>query len=228
MKTLRYFLVTLISLTLVSHNAYALDKCKLVKVMDKRLETEKESLNMLKKVNHEILEAQELKRRIVNGEDIREVALLAEAIEEEVQGIETYDQKIKTGLVISTGSAMLAGYIWTRVNRDTRGMRLGSRIFKSIIPTQGKLLKKISVNMVLLVSVASTFWLGHQLSENYNQRNLLAALIKKINRIKDLTGEIIMLTNKIDNDQVLLDMKIEELEDQGIIEYNDGEINCLN
>ena len=156
------------------------------------------------------------------------MALLAEAIEEEVQGINTYDQKIKTGLVISTGSVMLAGYIWTRVNRDTRGMRFGSRIFKSIIPNKGNFLKKFSVNMLLLSSVASTFWLGHQLSENYNQKNLLAALIKKINRIKDLTGEIIMLSNKIDNDQVLLDMKIEELEDQGIIEYNDGEINCIN
>jgi hypothetical protein len=228
MKTLRYVLVALISLSLTAQTAFAIDKCKVVKAMDKRLETEKESLNMIKKINHEILEAQELKRRIVNGEDIREVALLAEAIEEEVQGIKTYDQKVKKGLIISTGSAMLAGYIWTRVNRDTRGMRLGARIFKSIIPTQGKLLKKISVNMMLLVSVASTFWLGHQLSENYNQRNLLASLIKKINKIKDLTGEILMLANKIDNDQVLLDMKIEELEDQGIIEYNDGEINCLN
>jgi hypothetical protein len=228
MKTVRGLLITFMTFTLLGQSAFAIDKCKFVKTMDKRLEEDKESLMMLKKIHREILEAKELKRRIVDGEDLREVALLAEAIEEEVQGIESYDDKVKRGLVISTGSAMLATYIWTRVNRDTRGMRLGSRIFKSVIPTQGKLLKKISVNMVLLVSVASTFWLSHQLTQNYEQRDILQGLIKKINKIKDLTGEILILTNKIDNDQVILDIKIEELEDQGIIEYNDGEIKCMD
>ena len=54
MKTLRYVLVALISLSLTAQTAFAIDKCKVVKAMDKRLETEKESLNMIKKINHEI------------------------------------------------------------------------------------------------------------------------------------------------------------------------------
>lgn len=212
-------------------NSYAIDKCKMVKAMDQRLEQDKESLNMLKKIHHEILQAKELKRRILNGEDILEVALLAEAIEEEVQGIKSYDEKVKKGLVISTGSAMLAGFVWFKVNRDTRGLGLGKRLFHSVIPkpgsTPGRMLSKVGVNMVLLVSISSTFWLGKQLKENYEKKNLLRDLIKKINKIKDLSGEILVLSNKIDNDQILLDMKIEELEDEGIIEYIDGEIHCL-
>ena len=227
MRALNSLIITLLTLSL-STQAFAIDKCKVVKAMDQGLNQDKDSLVMLKKIHHEILEAKELKRRIIDGENIREVGILAEAIEEEVQGIETYDEKVKKGLVVSTGSAMLALYIWTRVNRDTRGINLGKRIFKSVVTTQGKLLKKISVNMVLIVSIASTFWLSRQLINNHNRRSILAGLIVKINKIKDLTGEILMLTNKIDNDQVLLDMKIEELEDEGVIAYSDGDIHCID
>ena len=65
-------------------------------------------MKILRKVHQDQIEAREIQERLLHGENVREIGLLAEAIEEEVQGIETVQQKQVMGFSISFGSVIIS------------------------------------------------------------------------------------------------------------------------
>ncbi len=207
--------------------AFAIDKCKIIKKSEERLKRDLESLAMLKRVHQDQIEAREIKERLLHGEDVREIGLLSEAIEEEVSGVESLGQKQAMGFAISTGSVIVAGYIIKRLNKDSAGLALKTKLFKAVLPRGRNYLAKHAVNTTLLIGLASSFYLAYQWNENRQHKNFLKELVKKLNSIRDLSEQIITLKNKIENDTVAFQLKVEELEDEGLLEIKNGEINCL-
>lgn len=207
--------------------AYAIDKCKIIKTSEERLKKDLESLAMLRKVNQDQIEAREIQERLLHGENVREIGLLSESIEEEVQGVESVQQKQAMGFGISVGSVIVASYIIKRINRDSAGQTLKTRLFKSVVPRGRYSLAKHAVNSTLLVSLASTFYLAYHWNQNREHKNFLKEMVKKLNSVRDLSEQITTLKNKIENDTVAFQIKVEELEDEGLLEIRDGEIRCL-
>lgn len=221
-------LIAIISLFFgIMNPVYALDKCKIIKKSEERLKKDLESLAMLQRVHQDQIEAREIKERLLHGEDVREIGLLSEAIEEEVQGVENVSQKQAMGFAVSTGSVIVAGYIIKRLNKDSAGMALKTKLFRAVIPRGRHVPAKHAVNTTLLVGLASSFYLAYQWNQNREHKNFLKELVVKLNSIRDLSEQIITLKNKIENDTVAFQLKVEELEDEGILEIKNGEINCL-
>lgn len=219
--------LSLLFSVLIPFQALALDKCQVIKKMEARLHEDRDSLGLMRSIHHDQIAAREIQQRLLHGEDVREIGLLAEAIEEEVLGIETEQQKQAIGFTVSTGSLIVASYIFKRINADSRGLALKTRLFRSIGGVPGKRLAKLGVNSALLISLSSTVYLAYQWNINRKHKNYLKDLVFKLNSIRDLAEDIITLRNKIENDTVNFELKIEELEDLGILEIHDGKIICL-
>ena len=224
MKTLIFCLSLFLP---VLDTAYAIDKCKIIKKSEMRLKKNLESLKILRKVHQDQIEAREIQERLLHGENVREIGLLAEAIEEEVQGIETVQQKQVMGFSISVGSVIISSFIIKRLNKDTAGQALRTRLFRAVKPRTGSFLAKNAVNTAFLVSIASTFYLAYQWNQNRDHKNFLKEMVKKLNSVRDLSEQILTLKDKIENDTVAFQLKVEELEDEGLLELRNGEIHCL-
>jgi len=224
MKTIIACLSLLFSLI---QPAFALDKCKIILKTEERLKKDLESLAMLKRVHQDQTEAAEIRERLLHGENVREIGILSEAIEEEVRGIENVQQKQAMGFAISTGSVIVASFIIKRLNKDSAGLALKTRLFKAVAPRGRYKLVKHGINSALLLSLASSFYLAYQWNQNREHKSFLKELVKKLNSVRDLTEQIVTLKNKIENDTVAFQLKVEELEDEGLLEIREGKINCL-
>jgi hypothetical protein len=81
--------------------------------------------------------------------------------------------------------------------------------------------------------VASTFWLAYSIKENQDKKKMLAELVTKLNKIKDLTEEVLDLREAVDEREVTFNIKLEELVYENLVEVitsDDGKqsLNCLS
>lgn len=219
-----------LSLTVQAQSS-RLTKCRLVKHFQQQINEDRESLAMLERLQSEKMQAREIMTQVDDYDDVHEIRLLAEALEEEA-GILQEDQSLNvTGAVgTSIGSVMLAAYIVKSVNADTRGLSLRQRIYQgAVMPQRGQRLRKYGFNSALIFGVASTFWLAREIRANQNERNFLYEIIERLNRLRDVSEEIVMLRSQIEDKELILSERIMELEDEGLAKVvgPEPEIECL-
>lgn len=215
-------------ITLSMPSAYALDKCKAVKLMQKELNEKKSDLEKLEAIHREQVEAKEIADRLMNGDEVTEIRLLAEALDEEVGNISS-DQKDQGKLVgVSVGAVILSSYIMKKLNKQSVGFK---RKFLAQALPKDRRFARHTLNAALVFSVASTFWLAYSIKENQDKKKMLAELVKKLNKIKDLTEEVLDLREEVDEREVTFNLKLEEVLYEGLVEVMtsaDGKrtLNC--
>lgn len=216
-------------LTLSMPNAYALDKCKIVKRMKADLDEKKSDLSKIEEIHRQQVEAKEIADRLMNGDEISEIRLLAEALDEEVGNISKDQVNQGKTAAASVGAVILSTYIIKKLNRSSNGLK---RKFLAQALPKDRRFARHTLNAALVLSVASTFWLAYSIKENQDKKKMLAELVNKLNSIKDLTEELIDLREEIDEREVSYNLKLEELIFEGLIEIdsdNSGKevLNCL-
>ncbi|MBK25178.1 MAG: hypothetical protein CME70_14385 [Halobacteriovorax sp.] len=215
-------------LTLSMPSAYALDKCKAVKLMQKDLNEKKKDLEKLEAIHREQVEAKEIADRLMNGDEITEIRLLAEALDEEVGNI-SKDQKTQGKYVGATvGAVILSSYIIKKLNKGSVGFK---RKFLAQALPKDRRFGRHTLNAALVFSLASTFWLAYSIKENQDKKTMLAELVNKLNKIKDLTEEVLDLREEVEEREVTFNLKLEEILYEGLVEVitsNDGKqtLNC--
>ena len=216
-------------ITLSMPSAYAIDKCKVVKRMKSELDEKKSDLGKLEAIHREQVEAKEIADRLMNSDEITEIRLLADALDEEVGNISA-DQKSQGKYVAaSVGSVILSSYIIKKLNKGSRGFK--RKILAQAFPKDRRF-GRHTLNAALIFSVASTFWLAHSIKENQDKKKMLAELVNKLNKIKDLTEEVLDLREEVDEREVSYNLKLEELIYEGLVEVVNGEdgkeiLNCI-
>jgi hypothetical protein len=210
--------------------ALALDKCKILKRVHAQLKEKKSDLLKLEEIHAEQVAAKEISDRLMNGDEISEIRLLAEALDDEVISIggEQKSDFIEGG--VSTGAIILSSYIIKKLNRTSIGFK--RKFLAQALPKDRKFTRH-TLNAALVLSVASTFWLAYSIKENQDKKKMLAALVTKLNRIKDLTEEVIDLREEVDEREVTFNIKLEELVYEDLIEVITTEsgkqsLNCLS
>lgn len=217
-------------LTLSMPNAYALDKCKIVKRMKSELDEKKSDLSKLEAIHSEQVEAKEIADRLMNGDEISEIRLLAEALDEEVGNISKDQVSQGKTVAASVGSVILSSYIIKKLNRSSVGFK--RKFLAQAIPKDRRFMRH-TLNAALVLSVASTFWLAYSIKENQDKKVMLAELVSKLNSIKDLTEELLDLREEIDEREVTYNLKLEDLVFDGQVEVSRDKagkeiLNCIN
>ncbi|MFT6069101.1 MAG: hypothetical protein ACJAT2_000422 [Bacteriovoracaceae bacterium] len=221
-------LTILLSLTL--QPAFAIDKCKILKRLHHQLLEKKADLSNLEQIHDEQVKAKEISDRLMNGDEISEIRLLAEALDDEVNNIgeEQKSSAYKSGA--SVGAIILSSYIMKKLNKTSVGFK--RKFLAQALPKDRKFTRH-TLNAALVLSVASTFWLAYSIKENQDKKKMLAELVNKLNRIKDLTEEVIDLREEVDEREVTFNIKLEELVYEDLVELvtsDNGKqtLNCLS
>lgn len=218
-----------ILISLFIQPSFALDKCKILKRVHSQLNEKKADLLKLEEIHAEQVEAREISDRLMNGDEISEIGLLAEALDEEVSSL-SEDQKTSAMKgAASTGAIILSSYIIKKLNKTSIGFK--RKFLAQALPKDRKFTRH-TLNAALVLSVASTFWLAYSIKENQDKKKMLAELVNKLNRIKDLTEEVIDLREEIDEREVTFNIQLEELVYEDLVEVIVGDngkqtLNCL-
>lgn len=229
-NSMKKSIITCLLLSLFIQPAMALDKCKVLKRMQSQLDEKKSDLLKLEQIHAEQVEAREISDRLMNGDEISEIRLLAEALDDEVLNIgEEQRTNIMKGAA-STGAIILSSYIIKKLNKTSVGFK--RKFLAQALPKDRKFTRH-TLNAALVLSVASTFWLAYSIKENQDKKKMLAELVTKLNKIKDLTEEVLDLREAVDEREVTFNIKLEELVYENLVEVitsDDGKqsLNCLS
>ncbi len=223
-------IIMTILLSLFMQPAFAIDKCKILKRMQSQLLEKKADLINLEQIHDEQVKAKEISDRLMNGDEISEIRLLAEALDDEVTNIGGEQKDAAYQGAASVGAIILSSYIMKKLNKTSVGFK--RKFLAQALPKDRKFTRH-TLNAALVLSVASTFWLAYSIKENQDKKKMLAALVNKLNRIKDLTEEVIDLREEVDEREVTFNIKLEELVFEDLVELvtsDDGKqtLNCLS
>lgn len=226
---MKFGILTLIISLLLSSTAYAqgINKCAFMQSKYARIEEMREALNAMKELQAERSHAQEIRDLLVDTHDSREIALLAEALEEESQALQA-EGSFNRNVVIGSGlgSLILAGLIIKKMRKSVEGANLAARLIAAIKSANKTVVGKILTG-TFVVSIAASIWFGSRLNEISDQRKFLVSLIAKLDALKDLSDQIVALTEELEQEEIAFSLRVEDLQAEGILEYRQGVINCL-
>lgn len=164
--------------------------CEMVPLIEREIETQETELRSYLALQQEILQAREIQAQIVNTESGREILLLAERLDQELE-LEG-DLRNQSAMIgsASLGSLVLAGYFIRQLSQSTQGLAFKARLMAQIRPTGEKALVRTLLNTAVFVSVVSTLWNAYQVYQHQSEVERLRELVLKLNELWDLTGPI--------------------------------------
>lgn len=220
---------TLIFSLLLSSTAYAqgLNKCAFMQSKQARIQEMREALEAMQDLQSERSKAQEIRDLLVDTQDSREIALLAEALEEEARALQS-EGRFNRNIVIGSGlgSLILAGLIIKKMKKTAEGANLAARLITAIKSANKTAIGKILTG-TFVVSIAASFWFGSRMSEISDQRAFLISLVTKLDALKDLSDQIIALQEELEQEEIAFALRVEELQAEEVLEIRNGVISCL-
>ena len=221
-------LVTLLSLIISTQSfAQGLDKCAFMKSKQAKIIEMKEALAAMKDLQAERSKAREIRDLLVDTADSREIALLAEALDDEARALEA-DGRFNRNVVIgsSLGSVILAGLMIKKMKSTAQGANVLARLITAI-----KSANKTAVGKILtgtfVVSIAASFWFSKRMNEIDDKREFLISLVVKLDALKDLADQIVSLEEELEQEEISFGIRIEQLRSEGVLGYNGAELQCL-
>jgi len=187
----------------------------------------KEALAAMKDLQAERSKAREIRDLLVDTADSREIALLAEALDDEARSLEA-DGRFNRNVVIGTslGSIILASLMIKKMKSTLQGTTVLSRLVTAI-----KSANKTAVGKILtgtfVVSIAASFWFSKRMNEIDDKREFLISLVVKLDALKDLADQIITLEEEVEQEEISFGIRIEQLRSEGVLDYNGAELKCL-
>lgn len=220
-------LVTALLSVTITPSAFALDKCKILKRQHAELNEKKSDLEKMEMIHREQVEAKEIRDRLLNGDEVTEIKLLAEALDDEVKNIykDQIDQAKYAG--VSVGAVIFSTYLIKKINKN---LSL-KRTFMAQFRMADRRFARVTLNAALVFSIGSTFWLAYSIKENQDKKKMLAELIVKLNSIRDLTEDLLDLREEVDEMEVVFNIQLEKLLFENGVEVVKGQddeitLNC--
>lgn len=225
-KFTAYFL-SLLLLCTTSLYAQGMNKCAFMLTKQERIKEMKAALASMKELQIERTKAREIRDLLVDSVDAREIALLAESLDEEATALQA-EGRFNRNMTIAggLGSVILAGLLFKRMKASAEGATVMAKLVTALKTANKAAIGKI-LTSAFIVSVTSTFWFGGRMSEISDQREFLISLVIKLNALKDLADTIVALEEEIEQEEISFSLRLEELRSEGLVDYNQGELVCL-
>ncbi len=208
-------------------SAQGMNKCAFMLTKQERIKEMKAALASMQELQIERTKAREIRDMLVDTSDSREIALLAESLDEEAAALQA-EGRFNRNMAIGggVGSVILAGLLIKRMKASAEGATVMAKLMSAIKNSNKAAIGKI-LSSAFIVAITSTFWFGSRMSEISDQREFLISLVIKLNALKDLADTIVGLEEEIEQEEISFAMRLEELRSEGLVDYNQGEIVCL-
>tara|TARA_R110002049_G_scaffold280083_4_gene459324 strand:- start:487 stop:1167 length:681 start_codon:yes stop_codon:yes gene_type:complete len=226
MKTTALTLILSLFVTSASF-AQGLDKCAFMKSKEIKIQEMKEALAAMQDLQAERSRAREIRDLLVDTTDSREIALLAEALDDEARALQA-DGRFNRNVAIGTGlgSFILAGLMIKRMKSSAEGVTVMAKLMNGLKSGNKTAVGKILTG-TFVFALATTFWFSSRVSEINDSREFLVSLVVKLDSLKDLADQIIGLQEELEQEEISFAIRVDDLRADGVLEYTNGELKCL-
>lgn len=193
-----------------------IDRCGFMKMKQSRIEDMRAALKSMQDLQDERSRARDIRDLLVDTNDSREIALLAEALDNEAKALASdggFNRNIAVGSGL--GSVILAGILYSRLKSSAQGANVLARLMTAIKGANKTLVGKILTGS-FVVSIASALWFAKRAGEISDKREFLVTLIAKLDTLKDLADQIVALEEELEQEEIAFRMRLDELQEQGI------------
>lgn len=180
---------------------YAAD-CEIKALLQQEIQVQQQSYEQHLILQQEILRAREIQNQLIDSESGREILILAERFDEEINNHRS-DRNTSIGVAgASLGSVVIASYFINRLAQSSQGLAFKERLMIQIRPKGDKALVRTLLNTTVFVAVVSSLWSVYQIQQHENEVQKLAQLIDKINELWDLSGTLAQIRDHLEELEV--------------------------
>jgi DNA helicase HerA-like ATPase len=180
--------------------------CEMKAILQQEVDLQQTNYEQHLILQQEILRAREIQNQLVDSESGREILLLAERFEEELNDHRS-NRNTSVGLAgASLGSIVVASYFINRLAQSSQGLAFKERLMIQLRPKGDRVIVRTLLNTTVFVAVVSTLWSTYQIQQHENEVQKLALLIDKINSLWDLSGSIAQIREHLEELEVQLEL----------------------
>ncbi len=195
--------------------AQGIDRCAFMRVKQTRVEELRNALAAMQELHAERARAREIRDMLVDTADAREVALLAQALEDEASALRA-DQNLNRNIAIGSGlgSIILAGLLIKRMKATSAGLSTWQNLLAALKNGNKRTIGRI-LSGTFVVSVAAAFWFNRQRADIADKREFMAQLVEKLDTLKDLSEQIQSISEDLEEEEIAFALRIEQLQSEG-------------
>lgn len=226
---MRNFMIKLFITALMFNSAAQaqMNTCQMAKLMEDELIELNRERNSLRSLQEQYLQAKRIQEQLADPESSRDILLLAERFQAEVD-----DLKERRGMQYTTGGAslgaiILSGYFIKKMSESSKGLALKKRIARQLKPTGPGGAVRTLTNSVFFLGTLGSLWMVYNVHQTHTKIEMLAAVIDKLNKLKDLSAQIEKLGDDITEIKASYDLMVDDIVFQELGSVGqDGLLSC--
>lgn len=204
-----------------------INACQMAKLMENELVELNKERQGLRSLQDQYLEARRIQEQLADPESSRDILMLAERFQAEIDGLDNRQNKQYTTGAASLGAIILSGYFINKMSQSTKGMALKKRIGRQLKPTGPGGAVRTLTNSVFFLGTLSSLWMVYNIQQTHSKIEMLASVIDQLNKLKDLSSQIEKLNDDIVEIKANYDLMADDIIYQELGEIgNSGLLTC--
>lgn len=188
-----------------------MNTCQMAKLMEDELVELSKERNALRSLQSEYLQAKRIQEQLADSESSRDILMLAERFQNEIDGLEERQNMQYISGGASLGAIILSGYFIKKMGKSTKGQALKKRIGKQLKPTGPGGVVRTLTNSAFFIGTISSLWMVYNIQQNHSKIEMLAAVIDQLNKLKDLSAQIEKLSDDIIEIKANYDLMVDDI-----------------
>lgn len=227
-KLTKTIAVAFFSATVFISGAQAqMSSCHMAEMIHKEIQEKRAERISLNEIQQEKMKAQRIQEGLVNNESEREILLLAETIQKEMDQLKKDQNSHYITGGLSVGSIVMASYFIKRMSASKVGLTFKRKLLKQLNPTGSGAGLRTLTNSVFFIGTVSTMYIFYKINQNQDQIKLLSDMIDQLDKIRDFSNQIQSLDEHIDEMQVSFEIMLDQVLTEETGEWRDQELICF-
>lgn len=218
---------TFLSFFLATQSFAQMSSCELAKVISSELEQKKEERISLLEIHDEKMKAQRIKEGLVNDQSEREILLLAESIQSEIDQLKKDQVGHYVSGGLSVGSVIMASYFIKRMSSTAQGLSFKRKLMRQLTPTGPRAGLRTLTNSVFFIGTVASIYVFYKINQDQDEMSILSDLIDQLDSIRDFTNQIQDLDEHIEEMQVSYEILIDQVVEEQTGRWENQKLSCF-
>lgn len=231
-KILKYLsqtiFIVLFVLGTIHPSAWAqMNTCAMAEMIQNELKEKKAERKSLHEIQQEKMKAQRIKEGLVNSDSEREILLLAESIQKEIDQLKKDQNTNYVTGGLSVGSIVMASYFIKRMSSTNAGLSFKRKFLRQLNPTGTGAGLRTLTNSVFFIGTVSTMYIFYKVNQNQDQMKVLSDMIDQLDKIRDFSNQVQSLDEHIEEMQVSFEIMLDQVLSEEAGEWKNQELFCF-
>lgn len=219
--------ILLISL-LWSTQAFAqMSSCELAQIIAQEIEEKKLERQSLTEIQQEKMKAQRIREGLVNNESEREILLLAEAMQSEIDKLKKDQISNYVSGGLSLGTVVMSSYFIRKMSATQAGVSFKRKLLRQLNPTGPRAGIRTLTNSVFFIGTVASMYVFYQVNKNQDEMKILSDMIDQLNLIRDFSNQVQNLDEHIEEMQVSFEILLEQIIEERTGQWHQQTLTCF-